>query len=129
MIFLELTTDVNLTKRFRSIISNLFSSLQVHSVIKVASSRMNFVEFIIDTSPLGILLKTLLFFILLKVFFSSVIFGCSSNFTAGKGGNEKLSSNIEKPSIEASVQPVPTLMLATTLQNEEALTIDFEEVV
>ena len=90
---------------------------------------MNFVEFIIDTSPLGILLKTLLFFILLKVFFSSVIFGCSSNFTAGKGGNEKLSSNIEKPSIEASVQPVPTLMLATTLQNEEALTIDFEEVV
>ena len=126
MIFLELTTDVNLTKRFRSIISNLFSSLQVHSVIKVASSRMNFVEFIIDTSPLGILLKTLLFFILLRVFFSSVIFGC--NFTAGKGGNEKLSSNIEKPSIEASVQPVPTLMLATTLQNEEALTIDFEEV-
>ena len=89
---------------------------------------MNFVEFIIDTSPLGIILKTLLFFVLAKEFFSIVIFGCKRGETIDEVGKEKLSSEIEKLSIEASVQPVTTLMLATTLQNE-ALTLDFQEVV
>ena len=128
MIFLELT-HVNLTKRFRSIISNLFQLFKSSSsVIKVASSRMNFVEFIIDTSPLGIIVKTLLFFVLAKEFFSIVIFGCKRGETIDEVGKEKLSSEIEKLSIAASVQPVTTLMLATTLQNE-ALTLDFQEVV
>ena len=90
---------------------------------------MNFVEFIIDTSPLGIIVKTLLFFVLAKEFFSIVIFGCKRGETIDEVGKEKLSSSeIEKPSIAASVQPVTTLMLATTLQNE-ALTLDFQEVV
>jgi len=86
---------------------------------------MNIIEFVVDISPAAIIGKTVLFFILLKVFFSSLIFGCAAcakrRESATYGAEEK---SIEKPySIAASVQPVTTLMLATTLQSE-ALTIE-----